>query len=272
MKKPRKSDEEKRAVVMAYRPIDDAFFEKVVEDPKVLEEMLQVFLDNPKLRIKPETVVAQKSIRNLQGRSIRADAYAEGQEDIVFNVEIQRANNCNHLKRMRYIASLITANRSEPGDAFDDVQEVYVIYVSETDILETRQTLTHIDKVIRETGTVVNDGLHEILVNAEVPSDTKASRYMDEFIKPHISSDEFINLKNRVNGIKSDEKEVNMMCKSVEAYAEKRAKEAVNENIINSIRNLATNGASIELVIASFPDVSKDDVQAIFDSVCKKES
>ena len=63
-----------------------------------------------------------------------------------------------------------------------------------------------------------------------------------------------------------------MMCKSVEAYAEKRAKEAVNENIINSIRNLATNGASIELVIASFPDVSKDDVQAIFDSVCKKES
>ena len=267
MKKPRKSDEEKRAIVMAYRPIDDAFFEKVVEDPKVLEEMLQVFLDNPKLRIKPETVVAQKSIRNLQGRSIRADAYAEGQEDIVFNVEIQRANNCNHLKRMRYIASLITANRSEPGDAFDDVQEVYVIYVSETDILETRRTLTHIDKVIRETGTVVNDGLHEMLVNAEVPSDTKASRYMDEFIKPHISSDEFINLKNRVNGIKSDEKEVNMMCKSVEAYAQKRAKEDITEGI----RNLASNGVSIELITTSFPNISADEIQKIFDSVIKKE-
>ena len=90
---------------------------------------------------------------------------------------------------------------------------------------------------------------------------------MDEFIKPHISSDEFINLKNRVNGIKSDEKEVEKMCKSVEAYAEKRVKESNAERI----RNLAANGASMELVLASFPDVRKDDIQAIFDSILKEK-
>lgn len=276
MKKPRMSEDEARSIVMAYTPMNDKFFEKIVEDPKVLEEMLQIFLENPLLRIKPDTVVGQKSIRNLQGRSIRMDAYAEGHEDLVFNVEIQRADNCNHQKRVRYISSVITANRSEPGDDFEDIQELYVIYVSEEDILGTGKTFVHQEVRLKETGQIINDGLHVMYVNAEIISDSKIARYMEQFKKPFIDSDEFENLKNRVNGIKSDKTEVQKMSKEVIEYAEKYAKEFAEEYakeyVKESIKNLAENGVPLEKVSKSFPKIPIDEVQEIFNSITKKES
>lgn len=69
--------------------MDDIMFESMCEDPLAVEEMLQTMLDEPKLCIKYDTLVAQKSVRNLRGRSIRMDAYVTGQEDKVFNIEIQ---------------------------------------------------------------------------------------------------------------------------------------------------------------------------------------
>ena len=44
-------------------------------------------MENPQLKVKPETLVAQKSLRNLAKRSVRLDAYIEGIEDKVFNIE-----------------------------------------------------------------------------------------------------------------------------------------------------------------------------------------
>ena len=126
-KRPRKTEERQLEIVRQLRPIDDCFFEVMMEDPDACEELLQVVLENPLLRIKKETVSGQKSIRIIGKRSIRVDAYAEGNEHTVFNIEIQRADNENHVKRVRYNASVITVNRSEPGDLFDQVQELFVI-------------------------------------------------------------------------------------------------------------------------------------------------
>ena len=109
------------------RGMDQKRPRKTMEDPDACEELLQVVLENPLLRIKKETVSGQKSIRIIGKRSIRVDAYAEGNEHTVFNIEIQRADNENHVKRVRYNASVITVNRSEPGDLFEQVQELFVI-------------------------------------------------------------------------------------------------------------------------------------------------
>ena len=82
-KKPRKADDAQLAIVRQLRPIDDVFFEVMMEDSDACEELLQVVLENPLLRIKKETVVGQKSIQVIGKRSIRVDAYAEGKEDEV---------------------------------------------------------------------------------------------------------------------------------------------------------------------------------------------
>lgn len=126
----RRTDEEKEKIVERLVVMDDAMFEAMCQSPDFVQELLQVVLNEPKLRIKPKSLVAQKSVKNLRGRSIRMDAYVEGENDRVFNIEVQKADDCNHVKRVRYNASLITAHNSEPGDSFDDVQTLCMIYLS----------------------------------------------------------------------------------------------------------------------------------------------
>lgn len=86
IKKTRRTDEEKQQLILDLVMMDDIMFESVCEDSCAVEEMLQTMLNEPNLRIKHDTLVAQKSIRNLRGRSIRMDAYVAGQEDKVFNI------------------------------------------------------------------------------------------------------------------------------------------------------------------------------------------
>lgn len=225
-KKERKTDEEKQQIVLDLVMMDDTMFEAMCEEPKVLEEMIQTILGDSKLRIKEETVVAQKSIRNLKGRSIRMDAYFEGMEDEVFNIEIQRSNNCNHVKRVRYNASVITANNSEPGDKFEDVQELCVIYISEKDIFHYGRTIYHVQSTIQENSQVIDNGLKEIYVNTEVKDGSKISDLMDMFHKKEldeIDKGRFPNTYKKFHSLKHDKEEVEKMCDKIERYAKKEA-------------------------------------------------
>ena len=60
-KKNRKTDEEVIQIIRNLRLIDDVLFEKFMEDAVACEELLQVILENSRLKVKPETLVAQKS-------------------------------------------------------------------------------------------------------------------------------------------------------------------------------------------------------------------
>lgn len=217
-KRPRKTEERQLEIVRQLRPIDDCFFEVMMEDPDACEELLQVVLDNPLLRIKKETVSGQKSIRIIGKRSIRVDAYAEGNEHTVFNIEIQRADNENHVKRVRYNASVITVNRSEPGDLFEQVQELFVIYIADFDVLRNGRTISHAEMTCVETGVALNDGLHEIFVTTIGKDNNKIARLMREYKNPDMNNPEFPKQSKRVQEMKHDSKEAEKMCKLVEDY------------------------------------------------------
>jgi predicted transposase/invertase (TIGR01784 family) len=154
-KKPQKREEERQNIVMNLCFIDDVLFEKYAEDPMACEELLQTVLGNPDLRIKPETLVPQKDVRFVANRSVRVDAYVEGKEDVIYNIEIQRADNCNHVKRVRYNASCLTVNNSNPGDQFEDVRNICVVYISEFDMFGEGKTVYHAETMIKETGNLL---------------------------------------------------------------------------------------------------------------------
>ena len=103
------------------------------------------------------------------------------------NIEVQRSNNDDHLRRARYNASVITAKETDIGTHFGNIPEVYVIYISEFDFLKGGRTIYHIEKVIKETGTFVDDGFHEIFVNTSVKyslQGTTQGRYLTGGVPP----------------------------------------------------------------------------------------
>lgn len=238
----KKTDKDVAELVANMRGISDVFFERLINDPGVCEEFLQTVLEMPKLRIKPETLVPQKDIKFIANRSVRVDAYVEDIEDSGFNVEVQRSDNCNHLKRARYNASAITVYRAQPGDEFDDVQELYVVYLTENDFIGEGRTIYHTEMTVKETGKALNDGLHEVFVNTEYNDGSKIARLMALFKQTEVNDAEFPNFTRHFNEVKNNPEEGRAMCREVEAYAEKRALEAAIQTFVKtSLRYGASN-------------------------------
>lgn len=252
-KKPRRTSDEIRRLVMDLRLIDDVFFERFALDAKAVEEMLQVILETPALRIKPETLAPQKSIGNIAKRSVRLDAYVEGNEDAVFNIEIQRSVACNHVKRVRFNASAITINNSEPGDAFEHVQDVTVIYISEFDVFGKNKTIYHTETMIRETGEAVGDGFKAVYVNTAVDDGGRIAKLMKCFMKPDFYEKDFPRISARVHELKHGEKEVDTMCKSVEEYVRREREKALAEGQMKGrmqlLEKMLSRGYSMEEVM-----------------------
>ena len=151
---------EKIERVKEFRLIDDVFFEVFASDIPACQEILRVILEDTELIV--NDVIVQSSERNLYGRSVRLDALCTLGDGSLCNIEIQRADNDNHLKRARFNAASITVKESEIGTNFEKVKDVYIVYISEKDFFKGGLTTYHIDKIFRENGICVDDGLHEI--------------------------------------------------------------------------------------------------------------
>ena len=208
--------EEKLNRVKDLRPIDDVFFEVLTDDTGVCEEILRVILEDPGLTV--EDVVVQSSKRNLYGRSVRLDALCTLSEGKKCNIEVQRSDNDNHLKRVRFNASSITVKESQVGDKFDDILELYVIYISEFDIFKSGKTVYHIEKTLKETGDVVDDGLHEIFVNTTIDDGSVIADLMNCFTKKEVHNANFPKFSKRVHDLKNTEGGANAMCEVMEKY------------------------------------------------------
>lgn len=95
-------------------------------------------------------VIVQRSERNLFGRSVRLDALCTLGNGTLCNIEVQRSNNDDHLRRARYNASAITSRETDVGTRFESIPEVYIIYISEFDFFKKGKTIYHIEKSLKK--------------------------------------------------------------------------------------------------------------------------
>lgn len=232
--------EQKKARVRDFRPIDDSFFEVLAKDKEVCEEMLRTILQDKNLTVLEVTV--QESFKNLYGRSVRVDALCTLGDGTLCNIEVQRSNNDDHLKRARYNASCITANVTDVGEKFKNIPTLYLVYISEFDFLKEQKTIYHINKVIEETGTIVDDGLHEIFVNTCVDDNTDIAELMHCFIQKEINSDKFPKLKQGVHYLKEDEEGVTYMCEIMTKEREAGRAEGRAEGRADSFIEMVNDG------------------------------
>ena len=162
-------------------PIDDLMFRKMAEHKEFCEEILRVILDDYELVVTDN--MQQFDLKNLQGRSVVLDAKCITGDGRYINIEVQKANDDNHLKRVRYNASVLTANVTETGKQFEFVPDICIIFISAFDLFKGNLPLYHVVKTVKETGQVIEDGLTEIYVNAAVDDGSKLAKLMKVFTK-----------------------------------------------------------------------------------------
>jgi predicted transposase/invertase (TIGR01784 family) len=161
-------------------PIDDLMFRKMAEDKEFCQEILRVILSDDELIVLES--IPQWSGTNLQGRSVILDAKCVKGNGSQVDIEVQKANDDDHQRRVRYNGAILTTNVSDPGIKFENVPDVTVVFISKFDIFDGNLPLYHVDRVVRETGKKVDNGFEEVYVNTKVKDDSEVSELMEVFV------------------------------------------------------------------------------------------
>ena len=213
-----------------FRLLDDDFMTKVFEDISCAELLLRIILNDEGIRVLEAH--SQRGIKNLQGRSVKLDILAVDSHNRVFNVEVQRSDRCAGAKRARYNSALIDANVTEPGDQYEDLNETFVIFITENDVMKAGLPIYHIDRVVRETGKLFEDEEHIIYVNSQIKDETKLGRLMHDFSCTDAKDMYNKVLADRVRYFKEDERGVEIMCREMEIMRNQAHEEGIEKGRI----------------------------------------
>ena len=236
-----------------FRLMDDDFMSKVFEDPSCAQLLLQIVLERRDLRV--QNVQSQYDLKNLQGRSVRLDILAVDQANRAYNIEVQRSDSGAAVKRARYNSSLLDANLTMKGDSYEQLNETYVIFITEHDVLGDGLPIYHIDRIIRESGKVFGDETHIVYVNAQIQNETALGHLMHDFMCSSAERMYYATLAERVRYFKEEQKGVVAMCKALEEMRK-------NERIEVAQRLLENGKLSYE-DIAMVTNLTLEEVKAL---------
>ena len=276
---PAKKKFEKYAKLL--NPIDDLMFCKMAEHKEFCEEILRVILEDEGLTV--EEAIPQWQGKNLSGRSVVLDAKCVTGDGRHINIEVQKADDDNHLKRVRYNASILTTNIAKTGKKFEFIPDVCIVFISKFDIFDSGLPLYHIDKVVRETGQVIEDGLTEIFVNTVNYDGSKPARLMKLFTENDAySNDEFpitSELKSRLKSSEGGSMAMNEILEKLisdeKRESEKRGRkegilegkiegkiEGANEEKLRIAKDMKASGLGFDF-IARFTGLTEDTIAAL---------
>ena len=182
----------------------------------------------------------------------------------VYNIEIQRDDKGAGVKRARYNSSLIDANVTEPGEQYQNLNETYVVFITENDVLGENLPIYHVDRIIRETGKMFNDQSHIIYVNSQIKDETALGKLMHDFTCTNAKDMYYEVLADRVHYFKEDEKGVAIMCKAMEDMRNEAAHEAAHDKVKEKAILMLKNGKiSFDEVSVFFSELSDEEIEEI---------
>ena len=251
--------------IQSLRLLDDDFMNKVFEDKACAEFLLQSILERTDLTV--QKVHSQHNLKNLQGRSVRLDILATDEAGRVYNIEVQRSDKGAGAKRARYNSSLIDANITEPGDNYENLNETYVIFITEHDVLKAGRPIYHIDRMIQETNALFGDGSHILYVNAQIKDNTALGQLMHDFACTKAEEMHYPILAKRVRYFKEEQEGVATMSRIFEEIKREAAQEAARktarEKSIQVARRMLMMGKYSYEEISAISDLTMDEVKAL---------
>lgn len=210
------SYEEKRRLVSQFDLTSDIFFCKVMEEKLACQEVICI-LTGEDLSVKE--VKTQYSIRNMENRSVVLDVLAEDDDGRIVNVEMHLKEDEDHVRRVRYHLSSIDMSFLEKGMSFEEIPEVYLIYITDRDFIGGKKGVYTVDRVLREGGGLMDNGVHELYVNFHGETEDAGQKELLEYMEKTESGHEtacFPNLVERVRHLKEKKEGIDIMCDIIE--------------------------------------------------------
>lgn len=97
------------------------------------------------------------------------------------DIEVQGNSEGAHIRRARYHSSVLDSRMLKEGQEFKEIKDSYVIFIYKRDKFQEGLPLYHIDRYVRETGKLFEDGSHIIYVNGNYKGDDEIGHLMQDF-------------------------------------------------------------------------------------------
>ena len=231
---------EKKKIIASLTLMDDLFMQVVLEEQACTEYILQTILDNTSLKLKEQRL--QKRLSNLHGRALVLDCLCTDDRGILYNIEVQNASAGAIPKRARYHAALMDTHSLKKGQNFSKLPESYVIFITDKDVLGEGEQLYQIERVIRKSGSLFQDGSHILYFNTDRQGDNALGKLARDFKEANPKEIQSEVLSHRVASLKEGkldregEKKMNVL---LEKYRKKAVEEGMEKGVQQGQNRLA---------------------------------
>ena len=208
---------------------DDDLMSRVFDkNTEATELILRIILGR---EIKVLSVEGQEEFKNPEvgGRNITLDVHAIDVNGEEIDIEVQGNSEGAHIRRARYHSSMVDSRILKEGQAFKELKDSYVIFIYKHDKFRKGLPLYHIDRYVRETNELFEDGSHIIYVNGNYKGDDEIGKLMEDFHQQDPDNMYYDALAQGVKHFKETEKGRDQMCEAVENYAKEYAKRHAEE-------------------------------------------
>ncbi len=189
------------------------------------------------------SVVGQREFQNpvVGGRDIRLDILAKDSTGKHYNVEVQRKPEGAHIRRARFNSSMMDSRMLKAGQEFSELQDSYMVFITQTDIFGHGIPIYTINRHFEETDDLFDDGSHIVYVNGEYKGNDEIGKLLHDFGCKESKDMYFSELAKGVKHFKEEEGGRKIMCEAVEKYAEQKAENVRLNSLLESIKNLMVN-------------------------------
>ena len=117
-----------------------------------------------------------------KGRGVRFDVYAQDDEKVIYDVEMQNVDKGHLPKRIRYAQAMIDLNQLERGSKFEDLNQSFIIYICNFEIFEDGRHYYRFKNIDHKDPTLALDDGRDIILLATKGAADDVSEEMKTFL------------------------------------------------------------------------------------------
>lgn len=157
-------------------------FAAVMSDTEQCRHLLELVLEMSILEV---DVITEKSISyHPEYHGVRLDVLAEeAGTKRRFNVEMQVKTEHALAKRSRYYHAQMDMDALLTGETYDKLPDTYVIFICDFAPFAKRLYRYTVQNRIQETGEMLNDGSHTIILSTKGENESEVSEELVNFLK-----------------------------------------------------------------------------------------
>lgn len=244
--------------------LSNVFMSVALNDKLACQYVLRILTGIEDLMVKE--VRGQYRISKIESHDAILDILAEDKSGRLYNMEIQRSDTIDHARRTRFYNAMIDTEYLEKGKDYTELPEVYMIYISETDLWKAGYTTYPVEKYFENTNVKYEDGQHILYINAAIDDGSETAKLMKYFREADPEDMAHGDLSKRVHYLKREEGGYNEMCEVADRIYQEGREQGIEQGKLESQKEIARNLVELgftEDKIAQILNISRSLVKQI---------